>query len=40
MMYMFPDEYGLVIDFMHLYDDNMNLLPFVTWLPQEHAVII
>ena len=27
---MFPDEYGRVIDFMHFYSDEKDLLPYVT----------
>ena len=34
---MFPDAYGQIIDFMHLYDDDLDLLPFVTWLPEDPA---
>lgn len=37
---MFPDEYGRVIDFMHFYSDEKDLLPYVTWLPEEKAELI
>ena len=35
---MFPkEEYGRVIDFMHVYDEDKELLQYVTWLPEEPA---
>lgn len=39
---MFPDEYGHVIDFMHIYadEDEQALLPYITWLPEEKAELL
>jgi hypothetical protein len=34
---LYPDRYGHVIDFRHLYDEDKDLLPYVEWLPEEEA---
>lgn len=37
---MFPEKYGNVIDFMHLYSDELDLLPYIEWLPEEKAELL
>ena len=37
---MFPKEYGRVIDFIHVYEDEEEELKLVEWLPEDAAVLI
>ena len=35
---MFPDRYGRVIDFMHVYDEDLEqMASAIEWLPEEPA---
>ena len=35
---LFPDKYGRIIDFMHVYDEDIeSLKPFIEWIPEEPA---
>ncbi len=37
---MFPKEYGRVIDFIHVYEDEEEELKLVEWLPEDAAMLI
>ena len=38
---LFPSEYGNVIDFMHIYDDEMSILEDkIIWLPEPTAILV
>lgn len=38
---MFPEKYGNVIDFMHVYSDEYDVLKqYIEWLPEEKAELI
>ena len=34
---LYPEKYGRVVDFMNLFDEDKDLLPYVEWLPEEKA---
>ena len=36
---MFPEEYGNVVDFMHVFSEEADLLPYITWIPEEPAYL-
>ncbi len=36
----FPAKYGPVIDAMHIFSEDEYLLPYVEWLPEEHAELM
>lgn len=31
---------GRIIDFMHVYNEEKDLLPYITWLPEKKAELI
>ena len=38
---LFPSEYGNVIDFTHIYDDEMQVLEDkIIWLPEPTAILV
>lgn len=34
---LFPDEYGVILDFIHVFEDYEKMKTMITWLPEEYA---
>ena len=34
---LFPDEYGVMLDFIHVFEYYEKMKGYITWLPEEYA---